>query len=79
MNSEPNDKAEKLYEAAKNSKAKVQHKVLQGYYADALQQFEELLTLQKRNFPMNSKQLSQTVEEIIIVSNILGMIHLKKG
>ena len=28
---------------------------------------------------MNSKQLSQTVEEIIIVSNILGMIHLKKG
>lgn len=46
---------------------------------EALQQFEELLLMQKQYLPLTAGQVPKTCEEIVILCNILGMIYLKKG
>ena len=46
---------------------------------EALQQFEELLLLQKKYLPITQGQIPKTCEEIVILCNILGMIYLKNG
>ena len=46
---------------------------------EALQQFEDLLLLQKKYMPMTAGQIPKTCEEIVILCNILGMIYLKNG
>jgi hypothetical protein len=46
---------------------------------EALQQYEELLLLQKQYLPLTAGQIPKTCEEIVILCNILGMIYLKKG
>ncbi len=46
---------------------------------EALQQFEDLLLLQKQYLPFTAQQVPKTYEEIVILCNILGMIYLKNG
>ena len=46
---------------------------------EALQQFEDLLLLQKKFLPYTAAQVPKTCEEIILICNILGMVYLKKG
>ncbi|MDR3547277.1 MAG: hypothetical protein P4M11_03190 [Candidatus Pacebacteria bacterium] len=46
---------------------------------EALQQFEDLLLLQRKFLPITAGQIPKTCEEIVILCNILGMIYLKKG
>ena len=46
---------------------------------EALQQYEDLLLLQKKYLPFTAGQIPKTCEEIVILCNILGMIYLKNG
>ncbi len=46
---------------------------------EALQQYEDLLLLQKKFLPFTAGQIPKTCEEIVIICNILGMIYLKNG
>jgi len=46
---------------------------------DALQEFENILVMQKESKMFPDEQVLKTLEEIIIICNILGMVYLKKG
>jgi len=46
---------------------------------EALQQYEDLLLLQKKFLPFTANSIPKICEEIVIICNILGMIYLKNG